>query len=550
MATLTGAGPTETPSGDKAAGRVGEWCYRIALPLVLAVGIVGATRVWWVALGMWKDEAGIANNLTRSYFQLTAHLTYDQVAPVGWLWLEKTLLEQVGSGDRVLRLPAYLGALAVLVLGTLIARRAIGRAGAVAVAALLVASPMLLVYAGEVKQYSWEAGIALALLVLAAWAYQALRWTGWGGWWRAVPWVGVTGVAVFVSYSAILVVAAVTAALAGLHLLRRAWVDAGWLAALSTPAGATAAYLVYRRHRFSFYPHQTDYFVGGTAPEGASPGEFLAWFPFMWGRFVASPMNWDLPWLVLPFMLVGAVALWRRRRLWAALLVMLFLAAIGGGAARGYPVVQRPAMYLIAPAVILVVAGVDGLVRAAAGLGRHRRHLVAAVASVVLLAAVGAIARPGARLVPEEIAHPLGKEGLRYGLSDIADQIRPGDKVLVYYFGNAVTTWYRPLLGIDVPVYHVRLCRLDRPDDKERRLYDLIGDAKRVFYVQGQLSNVSPKDSFDVTLRALDAMGSVKERHEAPTDRVGPHSWALVELEQVPPTPRPARTGDPCLEIY
>ncbi|HEV7710288.1 MAG TPA: hypothetical protein VGP16_18985 [Asanoa sp.] len=546
-----------TPT-DKPAPRLGDWSYRILLALVLGTGIFGATRVWWAAMGMWKDEAGITNNLLRSYVQLTAHLTYDQVAPVGWLWLEKALLELFGSDDRVLRLPAYLGTLTVLCLGTWIARRAIGRAGALAVAALLVVSPMLLVYAAEVKQYTWEAGVALCLLVLAGWAHDALRWTGirplWQagirGWWRPVLWIAVTGVAVFVSFSAILVVAAITATLVGLHLLRRARADAGWLALLSTPAGLTAAYLVYRRHQYSFYPHQTDYFVGGTAPEGAGPSEFLRWFPFMWGKFVTSPMNWQLPVLVLLFMLIGVVALWRRNRLWAALLVMVFLAGIGGGAVRGFPVVARPSMYLIAPAVLLVVAGVDGLVRASVVLVRRRRVLVATVASLVLLVGVAAIAQPGAALVPKEIAHPLGKDGLKAGLADIAPLIQPGDKVLVYYFGNAVTTWYKPFLGIDADVYHVRVCQVDKPDDKERQLYDLIAGAKRVFYVQGQLSNVSPRDSFEITMQALDAMGTVKERHETPNDRIGPHSWALVDLNQVPPVPRPTRTGDPCLEIY
>ncbi|GIF49400.1 hypothetical protein DFJ67_5504 [Asanoa ferruginea] len=551
---MTGEKPADLTPGDHPTPRLGDWSYRILLALLLGTGIAGVTRVWWAGMGMWKDEAGIANNLLRSYTQLTAHLTYDQVAPVGWLWLEKTLLEQIGSDDRVLRVPAYLGTLTVFCLGTWIARRAIGRAGAVVVAALLVLSPMLWVYAAEVKQYAWEAGIALCLLVLAAWAHEALRWTGIQaairGWWRPVLWVAVTAVAVCVSFSAILVVAAITVALAGLHLLRRARADAGWLALLSAPAGVAAAYLVYRRHQYSFYPHQTDYFIGGTAPAGAGPGEFLRWFPFMWGKFVTAPMSWQLPALVLVFMLVGVVALWRRDRLWSALLVMVFLAGVGGGAVRGFPVVARPAMYLIAPAVLLVVAGLDGLVRASVALFRRRRALVATVTSLVLLTGVAAIARPGAELVPQEFAHPLGKDGLAAGLADIAPLIQPGDKVLVYYFGNAVTTWYKPLLGIDTGVYHVRVCQVDKPDAKERQLYDLIGDAKRVFYLQGQLSNVSPKDQFEISMRALGAMGTVKERHESPNDRIGPHSWALVELHQVPPVPRPTRTGDPCLEIY
>ncbi|MEV4538905.1 glycosyltransferase family 39 protein [Asanoa sp. NPDC049518] len=200
---------------------------------------------------------------------------YDQVAPVGWLWLEKTLLEVVGSDDRVIRLPACLGALAVLGLGAFIARRAIGRAGAVAVAALLAVSPSLLVYAGELMQHAFEAAVALALLVAGAWAHSAIPGEPLRS--RAsLVWIAVTGVAVFVSYSATLVTAAVTVALVGLHAMRRAWGDAGLQAALSAPAGLTAAFLVSWRHLFSFYPDQADYFDYGTAPEGAGPAEIVA----------------------------------------------------------------------------------------------------------------------------------------------------------------------------------------------------------------------------------------------------------------------------------
>lgn len=538
-----------------------EWSSRVLLVLALGVGVFGVTRVWWSAVPMWKDEASIANNLRRSFLQLTGHLTYDQVAPVGWLWLEKLLLEVVGPDDRVLRFLPYLGALTVLCLGAFIARRAIGRFAAVAVAVMLAFAPSLLVYAGETKQYDWEAGIALVLLVLGAWAHQAIRWQGWASArrsWPAAAWVTVTGVAVFVSFSAILVTAAVTMALLCLHAARRAWADLAWQAGLSLPAGLTAAFLVTWRHRFSFYPDQTDYFVGGTAPEGAGLPEILDWLPFMWSRFVTAPMGWRFGWLVLLLMVAGLVALWWRNRVWAVLLLMVFACGVGGGALRGFPVVSRPAIYLIAPTILLVVAAVDGLVRVSAGLFRRGRatpwyHLPAAVAAALAVAAavgVGTIAGPGAETAAKEIAQPLGKDALRDALRDISGKVRPGDVVLVYYFGNPVTKWYRPYLDLGPAVYHVRLCRPTTPVEKQMAVYEKIAGAKRVFYVEGQLNATTRKDHFEVTLRLFDSIGTVVEQHDGRGDRIGPHSWALVELEPFQPTPRPMTGDEPCLEIY
>ncbi|WP_143050046.1 hypothetical protein [Asanoa ishikariensis] len=501
------------------------------------------SRVWWAGLGLWKDEAGIANNLNRSYLALTGHLTYEQVAPVGWLWLEKTILEVFGAGDRVVRLPSYLGALAVLGLATLIAHRAIGRAGAVVVAGLLAVSPTLLVYSGELKQYTWEAGVAVALLVLGAWAHGAIRWAG-RGLWSSVAWVAATGVAVFVSYSAILVVAAVTAAVVAMHALRRAWADAAWQAALSVPAGLAAVFLVARRHQFSFYPGQTDYFENGTAPKGAGVRELLAWPPDLWRQFVGTPMHWQLGWLTLLLMVVGVVALWRRQPVWAALLASVFVVAFGGAAARGYPMTSRPATYLIAPAVLLVVAGLDGLVRAVRGRGRP---VLATVALVAVLVGVAVMVRPVYGTVRKEVAVPQGKEALRDALRDISGQVREGDLVLVYYFGKAVTEWYRPQLDLGEQVLYVRLCQPDSAVEARTSLWESISQAKRVFYVQGRLNATTRRDNFDVSVQALATIGTVKERHDAPRDRIGPHSWALVEINRTQPAP--TSVAEPCLEL-
>ncbi|MEV4539842.1 hypothetical protein AB0J82_39325 [Asanoa sp. NPDC049518] len=523
--------------------------YRILLGSALGLGIVGVTRVWWAGLGLWKDEAGIANNLNRSYLALTGHLTYEQVAPVGWLWLEKAILEVLGADDRVIRLPSYLGALAVLCLSTLIAHRVIGRAGAVVVAGLLAWSPTLLVYSGELKQYTWEAGVALALLLLGAWAHQAIRWTrpiSRRGMLASVAWVAATGVAVFVSYSAILVTAAVTAAVVGMHALRRSWADVAWQAALSVPAGLAAAFLVARRHRFAFYPGQTDYFEGGTAPEGASLREFLAWPPYLWRQFVDAPMRWQLSALTLLLMVAGVVALRRRRPLWAAMLASVFVVAFGGAAARGYPMTSRPAIYLIAPTVLLVVAGLDGLVRAYAVVRHRGRGVVATVALVAVLVGVAVMVRPVYGTVRKEIAAPQGKEALRDALRDISGQVREGDLVLVYYFGKAVETWYRPRMDIGENVVYVRLCQPESPSENRLALWERINQAKRVFYVQGRLNATTRRDNFDVSVQALAAIGTVVERHDAPRDRIGPHSWALVEITH--PSPAPTSAAEPCLE--
>src|SRR5690606_38312461 len=64
--------------------------------------------------------------------------------------------------------------LTLLILGPLAAYRAAGRFAALLTAALLAVSARLMKFAGELKQYSVEAAIAAALLLLGNWLYGRL----------------------------------------------------------------------------------------------------------------------------------------------------------------------------------------------------------------------------------------------------------------------------------------------------------------------------------------------------------------------------------------
>ncbi len=73
----------------------------VALALVLAVGVTDRIWAWATGYGMWGDELYVAVNLRdRGFVGLTGPLEYSQVAPPGWLMLEKGVLLMFGSGER------------------------------------------------------------------------------------------------------------------------------------------------------------------------------------------------------------------------------------------------------------------------------------------------------------------------------------------------------------------------------------------------------------------------------------------------------------------
>ncbi|SMO78376.1 hypothetical protein [Paracoccus laeviglucosivorans] len=107
----------------------------------------------------WGDEAMLITNLLVPDLNIFAPLPhYEQAAPVGYLWLSRQLLEIFGAEPpfHVLR---YLSALfiglgVVLILSIAPIRR--DWMAKIIVVALLLGSPMIWIYANEIKHYSAE----------------------------------------------------------------------------------------------------------------------------------------------------------------------------------------------------------------------------------------------------------------------------------------------------------------------------------------------------------------------------------------------------------
>jgi hypothetical protein len=528
--------------------------YRIALAGILVTGVAAVLRVWWAGRLLWNDETAVALNLRHLGWRgLTGGLQYFQVAPVGWLWVEKALRELLGESERVLRLPSVLAALTMVLLTPLVARRAAGRPAALVAALLVVCAPMLLTYAGELKQYAVEAAVALVLLLLAE---RVPEVDPTAGRWRPVAvWVAVTSVAVFVSLSAVLVLGGAVAGLLVVLLRAGRRRHAVTVALASVPAAAVSGLLIVRRLAYPLMPGQGDYFRDGTPPAHSGPGGVLAWLPRMWAGFVQGTLQWRFPGLVLLLVVLGLVALLvRGRAVWAAMLGGVFLAAVGAAALRGLPLADRVALYLVAPTVVLVSAGIDALARAALTLARaaptsagrrpggplRRPAAVLAALALVAVAAGQAVAvGPAVEGTRRQAVDPLDKDPSGAALGQIRRRMQPGDLVLVYWFSSRMVAWYGTRAGVSgVPV---RLYAPDAPECGSARLRTTLSGIRRVFYVQGRPLSSDPGDYLDRVGDRLGTFGRVTEVHRFDAST----GWLLVDLSAGPDAGRSARPAVP-----
>ena len=137
--------------------------------IIISFGIIVRLIQYISNRSLWADEAVLALNIVnRSYSELTQPLDYDQVAPIGFLWIEKFLVNLLGDNEYALRLFPLVAGILSLFICAMIARRYLDNLGRVIAILLFSTLSPIVYYSTEVKQYSTDIFITLLLCYLLA----------------------------------------------------------------------------------------------------------------------------------------------------------------------------------------------------------------------------------------------------------------------------------------------------------------------------------------------------------------------------------------------
>ncbi len=163
-----------------APARVATAVQRIVRPqstrLVFCIAATGVGLLvlqWLVARPLWLDEEMIALNFRdRTIVEMTQPLSLGQSGPFGWLVLQQTVLQTLGSSELALRFVPMLFGVGVIVTSLWIGRRWLGFLGAVTLTLCCALGQWLTFYSLELKHYSADAFWAFLLPALAAWTME------------------------------------------------------------------------------------------------------------------------------------------------------------------------------------------------------------------------------------------------------------------------------------------------------------------------------------------------------------------------------------------
>ncbi|NBC10769.1 MAG: hypothetical protein GVY24_03420, partial [Planctomycetes bacterium] len=355
------------PGPEPQATRGQALSPRVTVAAITALVLLGvATRLAQFVFGrsLWLDELLLALNIeSRGFGGLLEPLDYGQFAPVGFLWTTKAAVLALGPGEQAYRLVAFAAGVGALLLFVPLVRRLASPAGCVLGVGLFACLPRLVFYSSELKQYSVGLFAVTLVLLLTVWLWESDR-----AWWRWLL-LAVAGVVLqFFSLTVIFALGASAMVVTLDQLWRRQWrgAAAGTVIGLAWAGQFVGLYLLFYRYGSESGLLNT-YWAGAFMPRPIASMDTAKWLIESWyqiiptedGRGGGEGLQVHRYSGVLGLlMLAGLFEVYRRSpRLLALLLVPLALLLLAAGV-QAYPIFSR--LVLFAAVIVLALAAAGG----------------------------------------------------------------------------------------------------------------------------------------------------------------------------------------------
>ena len=473
----------------------GDWDFRRTL--VSSLLLIGAAlRLWQYGANgsLWLDEAALARNiLERDLVGLLHPLAYGQVAPLGFLLAQKTLVTIAGVSEYALRSLPLVTGLAALPFFAAVARRILHDRAAVYAVGLFALGQPFIYFSAQVKQYSLDVVASL----LAIWLVLRLRAVVTS---RTPVLLAVIGALIpWFSQAAGLVLVGAGAGLAASFLTQRLRVGrVSGLLALWTISAAGAGLLALWT-----VPAETRDYLNWFWRLGYAPLAPWAHVQWLWetltrtfGSFGSEAfrtnggLGYAWPQLFAALTVIGLVHLgWTRRDV---LLILLgpIAAALAASLLRIYPLSGRLLVFLVPVLLLAAAAGAQALWHWTA-----ERTRVAGLVVAAVLVAIPVHAAVRSR--PPYLIQPLRP------VLERVEQLRlPGDTIYVDYAAGHAFLYYARRFAFDADGYVIGTCAVSDRRDYLRQV-DRLRGRRRVWIVGTHLSAVERS----LTVRYLEQIG-------------------------------------------
>jgi len=450
---------------------------------IIAFGILVRFAQYLPNRSLWTDEASLVSNiLNRTYSGFFKPLDYKQGAPIGFLMVERFLVTLFGGSEYVLRLFPLICGISAIFIFYKIADDYINKKAVPIALALFSTATSLIYYSSEVKQYSTDVAVGLALYLLASYISKNSEITK-----REIIVSGALGaLAIWFSYPSVFILAGI-----GIIFLytcyrkkdgHRAWallqIYFIWAVSLTVYYFVSLRHLGHDSYMLSFW---NLCFMPPLLPFSS----FFKWMYVSFFKILDFPVSQKLVGISALMFIVGFISLLRDRRKSLAMVTLPIFITLLVSALHKYPFGSRLVLFIV-PYVLLVIAE---------GVWCFIDNVKDKMPSMVIAMLVLIFFFPLVNSV-NYIRYPNMRNDIKPLIRNIEDKALPGDIVYVCYNALRPFKYYAKRMGFKhkyvIGARIVKDWRGRRFWDKYEKDFIKIRGYKRVWVL---LSHISADES-------------------------------------------------------
>ena len=383
---------------------------------------------------LWEDEVNLVLNIVnRSYGELLQPLDYNQAAPPGFLWIEKTAVQIFGNNEYALRLFPFIAGLIALVGFYKLATRYASPVAAPIAIALFACLKHTLYYASEVKQYSSDVMVAVVLsLLLIPLRHQHLNT-------KQLVILGLLGsVFIWISHPTVFVLAGLELAFFLVASNKQRWMILTNRLPMYFTWLLSFAGLYFLTIRGTLNNETLTSSWDERYPNSLFD---VLWLFDAFGRFFYNPLGFlgITDGIAIFAFIIGCIALYRRNRITLLTIAAPILVTIAAAYLEQYPFRERLVLFLTPFAILIIAEGIAFLLNRP----RQRFKPVLILGIFIFSALVAVPVLRAAQLVVQ----PTQVEEIRPVLAYVQTHQAPEDEIYVYAAGQNQFEYYAPKFG-------------------------------------------------------------------------------------------------------
>ena len=416
---------------------------------------------------LWLDESMLALNITsRSFAELFQPLDYFQVAPIGFLVLEKSVVGLLGNNEYALRLFPFVCGISSLFLFWYVANYSIRKNGVLWALSLFGFTKFLIYYSAEIKQYASDVAITLVLYYITIYIRKKEGFKA-----RYIFLYGAAGaISIWFSLPSAFVLAGVGTSLFVFSALKRDWQRASWLAlsSLFWLVSFGVYLLVYTSDISYNLGLQRAYWQNDFMPLPPLSMSDVKWFADTFFGILQNPVGLTFNGIGALCFICGGLSLFNKDKEWFFCLLGPILAALLVSGFQLYPFSGRLLLFAVPCFYIFIGHGLSYL--------WEKLQHISKITYVILLTLL--LMHPAffatQQLITMKPNKAIVRENIKPVMKYLKEHKRKGDSVYLFRLSDYAFKYYEERYGFNDLDYKVGMgLNYDFNDDLKKIRNDL-----------------------------------------------------------------------------